>query len=692
MSRTDTIDSATESELLRQELRVAREAADITARLVVEEFEKSEKLMEQLKTTTAQRKAVLDAASGVAIIAVDLKGKIQLFNKGAERLLGYSAAEVTGKETPALFHVESELRERCGQDGDNPDLFLRMVSNGRVREQEWTYKRKDGTSAPVSLTITPLLAPDESPAGFLCVATDLTQRKQAEREILKAKEAAENANRTKDTFLAGMSHELRTPLNAVIGYSEMLMESAEDGGDMQSVVDLRKILGAAKHLLSLINDILDLSKIEAGKFQLYLEHFDLAEVIRDVEQTVAPLVQKKSNTLYVRVDPDIGKIFADMTRLRQVLFNLISNSSKFTENGSITLNAARIDERWIEIGIRDTGIGMTPEQADKLFQPFTQAEASTSKKFGGTGLGLVISRMFCRLMGGDITLQSQYGEGSTFTIRLPARVEQERAAEITATPGVEEQTAPQDVILIIDDDPVVHDIMKRMLAKEGFEAKSAMNGPDGLRLARTLHPAAITLDVMMPEMDGWQVLRELKSDPALATIPVIMVTIMEDKGAGYALGASDYLVKPVDRNHLINTVRKYSSGKTGRKVLVVDDDPMIRQTMSLLLEKEGWTVLEADNGRTALTTVDEHQPDLVLLDLMMPEMDGFEFLQELRKHNLPSAVSVIVVTAKDLTEEDRLRLNGNVERVLEKKVCTLQQLQDEVQTLVKSFRNRTPAS
>jgi PAS domain S-box-containing protein len=686
------MDLTAESELLRQELRVAREAADITARLVVEQFEKSEKLMEQLKTTTAQRKAVLDAASGVAIIAVDLKGRIQLFNKGAEKLLGYAAAEVTGKETPALFHVESELRERCGQDGHEPDLFLRMASHVRVREQEWTYKRKDGTNAPVSLTITPLLAPDESPAGFLCVAADLTQRKQAEREIMNAKEAAENANRTKDTFLAGVSHELRTPLNAVIGYSEMLMENAEDSGDMQAAVDLRKILGAAKHLLSLINDILDLSKIEAGKFQLYLEHFDISEVIRDVEHTVKPLVEKKANTLYVRVDPGIGKIYADMTRLRQVLFNLISNASKFTENGSITLNATRLEGRWIEIEIRDTGIGMTLEQADKLFQPFAQAEASTSKKFGGTGLGLVISRMFCRLMGGDITMQSRYGEGSTFTIRIPARVEQEPAAEITAPPALEGETPTQDVILVIDDDPFVHDLMKRTLAKEGFEVRSAMNGLEGLQLARTLHPAAITLDVMMPQMDGWQVLKELKSDPALAGIPVIMVTITEEKGAGYALGASDFLVKPVDRTHLLNTVRKYCPGKTGRKVLIVDDDPVIRETMTAVLEKDGWTVLEADNGRTALETVTSNPPDLVLLDLIMPEMDGFEFLQELRKHNLSASMSVIVVTAKDLTEEDRLRLNGNVERVLEKKVCTLEQLQAEIQLLVKNFRNNTPNS
>jgi CheY-like chemotaxis protein/anti-sigma regulatory factor (Ser/Thr protein kinase) len=369
------------------------------------------------------------------------------------------------------------------------------------------------------------------------------------------------------------------------------------------------------------------------------------------------------------------------------LFNLLSNACKFTEHGTITLEVTRETGNgaaWITFRVTDTGIGMTPEQMGKLFQPFTQADASTTRQYGGTGLGLAITRHFCQMMEGDISVESAPGQGSTFTIRLPAEVVDPKAA---AAPRVEAPPAsalPEGAptVLVIDDDPTVHDLLQRFLSKEGLRMVAATGGEEGLRLAKELRPVVITLDVMMPGMDGWAVLTALKADLEVADIPVIMLTIVDNKNLGYALGAVDYLTKPVDRDRLVAVLNKYRRNDPSRLVLVVEDETSTRAMLRRMLEREGWQVTEAEHGRVALARLAESRPALILLDLMMPEMNGFAFVEELRQRGEWRSIPVVVVTAQDLTPEDRRRLNGYVEKILQKGAYSREELLAEIRDLV----------
>ncbi len=506
----------------------------------------------------------------------------------------------------------------------------------------------------------------------------------------------EEASKHKSQFLANMSHELRTPLNAIIGVTEMLREDAGDLKREDEIEPLDRVLRAARHLLGLINDILDLSKIEAGKMEIHIEEFAITPLIDDTVKTIKTLAAKNNNRLVVDCKPDIGVMQADQTRVRQALLNLLSNANKFTEGGAVTISVQRHQDAgrdWITLAVSDTGIGMTPEQVGKLFQDFSQADSSTTRKYGGTGLGLAISRRFCQLMGGDIAVESELGKGSTFTIRLPeSAVGDTPAAVHQAAPSVKIAPSNAPLILIIDDDATVRDVIGRFLEREGFSVAKADGGKEGLRLARELHPAAVTLDIMMPDLDGWTVLAAIKGNPDLVDLPVVLMTIVDEKNRGYALGATEYLVKPVDRQKLIDVLHALC-GSAGRPLLMVDDDDLGRSQMRAALEQQGWTVTEASDGRDALKKLSEARPDVIILDLMMPEMDGFEFLEAMRREAEWRDIPVVVVTAKDLTDKDRIRLNGGVERIIEKtdRDDMLRELRSVLEKCVERQRSALPA-
>lgn len=525
------------------------------------------------------------------------------------------------------------------------------------------------------------------------------ERERVLVQLRLARNAAEESNQAKSQFLANMSHELRTPLNAVIGYSEMLQEECEDEGHDEFIPDLQRINSAGKHLLTLINDILDLSKIDAGRVELEWTEVEIADLVDETVTTIRPVIEQNGNKLEVRCPDDIGSFQADVTRLKQCLFNLLSNAGKFTKEGTITLEARRGKRKAVpclEFRIIDSGIGMTEEQIGKLFQAFTQADVSTTRKYGGTGLGLAITRKLARLMNGDVEVTSVVDEGSTFTLILPTEAD---SARKSVAPVVKEQlqdvrdslplpSPGRNTVLVVDDDEGVREMIDRYLTKEGYHVVTVAAGKDAVRVAREVKPSAITLDVMMPEVDGWSVITELKADKELAEIPVIMLTIVDDKNMGYAMGAADYLQKPIDRNRLLGTLSKYCNVQSPGVALVVEDDPSSRELLRRTLEKDSWTVIEASNGRIALECMANNCPSLILLDLMMPEMDGFEFLDELQQHPQWQSIPVVVITAKELTEEDRMYLNGSlflsgcVRRVMQKGRFDRQELLHEVRRLV----------
>jgi len=506
-----------------------------------------------------------------------LQSDMSQWNSRAKRYAMLLVVFMLGSDLLALL-VASRLQNLISQPILRLEDTMRMVSSGKNYEVRALKFYDDEIGRLIDGFNTMLTEIQQRDAALQGANYELksqtneledevARRKQTQEELLGAKRAAEDASHAKSAFLANMSHELRTPLNAIIGYSEMLEEELQDVGRIEKVDDVQKIQFAGKHLLALINDVLDLSKIEAGKMGLHLENFDVAGMIEDIATTLQPTIAKNANRLGLHLSEDLGQMHGDITKVRQILFNLLSNACKFTEHGTISLSVDHTGtngQQWIRFRVSDTGIGISPQQQENLFKEFAQADVSIARKYGGTGLGLAISYRFAQMMGGQISVESEMGKGSVFTVLLPAHLTAEAAGTAKPKPFLEPAAAEAELklqpntILMIDDDPAERELMSRSLTKAGFNVVAVPDGEEGLRLAKQIRPLVITLDVLLPGIDGWEVLSRLKTDPELADIPVIVVTIVDNELKRVESGASGYLIKPVNRDLLVKMIGKYS--------------------------------------------------------------------------------------------------------------------------------------
>lgn len=681
-------------------LQHARDELELRVEQRTAELSQAKQLLEELNH---RHRSILETA-GDGICEMKPDGRTTYINPAAANMLGYKPEELIGQVLHEFIHHTTV-------DGaPNPvaecPVYQPLHDHQTHKIELDTFWRKDGTPFPVSYTTTPIQEEGQT-IGLVLTFHDMSERRKAELALQQAKETAEHVSLAKSRFLANMSHELRTPLNAIIGYSEILTEivredvlAASSLTEVLTLVDakfgddLDKIHAAGQHLLGLINDVLDISKIEAGKMEIYNERFNVADMLNDVTSMVRILAENSNNRLNIDIAPEVDTLYADLTRTRQILFNLLSNACKFTENGTITLSVGTTVVNQVVglvFNIKDTGIGIPQDKLNTLFDAFTQVDVSSTRKYGGTGLGLTLSKRFTEMMGGHITVESLPNEGSTFSLFLPAKPPQANQATIPP-PTVLSRPPLQDnsQILIIDQSPMVRTRLSKQIEKLGYQAVVASNGQEGLHIAQTIHPDAIALGINMPDMSGWEVLSTLKNNPKLAEIPVIMQSIEDDPIKGYSLGAAEYLVKPFTKEQLAIALRKYRPPTvTSTSVLVIEDNPITQQMMKKLLTKNGWEVHVAHNGRIALEKMAQHTPDLILLDLFMPEMDGYEFVAQLRKQPDYASIPVVVLTTAELGKEERNYLQSNVKRIFQKGTYEQKTLLQELKRLLALVPSRS---
>jgi signal transduction histidine kinase/CheY-like chemotaxis protein len=513
------------------------------------------------------------------------------------------------------------------------------------------------------------------------------QNARAFAEQQRTAERLKEIDKLKTQFLANMSHELRTPLNSIIGFSRVILKGIDGPLTELQKTDLTSIHNSGQHLLSLINNILDLSKIEAGKMELNFEEVDLGPILKSVVSTAVALVKDKPVALHQEIPDDLPIVWADPTRMRQIILNLVSNACKFTDEGAITIRA-QADHEKITISVADTGIGVPEDKLGSIFEEFTQVDASTTRKVGGTGLGLPISRHFVEMHQGQIWVDSKPGRGSTFQFFIPIKPSEEQP-EPTANVPEGKMEGRNKVIVAIDDDPSVITLYERFLERQDYTVIGVNHKHDILTQIKNLAPSAILLDVLMPEKDGWSILRNLKEDTLTKDIPVVICSIVSDKNRGFSLGAADYLVKPIAEQDLLQALKHLESEpeKQG-KVLVIDDQADDILLIRRILEVQArYKIIEASNGKQGLELVHNVNPDLIILDLMMPEMDGFKVVEALKDSDKTRSIPIIIVSAKELSPIEQQLLTGQVEVLLRKGIFTENELLEDVSQALKRIHH-----
>jgi len=614
-------------------------------------------LLKESRATLASRALdwAMRLAGGGSAVAFEADGSL-LASRGLDPEAAEQIKRAIARLNPGVQHIELDHR----------DISLLLLQIGGVSD--------GGRLAVLAGPFTPGFGTDEinRVQQFMTAVAAALDRARLLERLQETNSQLEEANKAKSMFLASMSHELRTPLNAILGFSELLIDARE--GQHPPATRLRfleQIHSSGKHLLGLINDILDLSKIEAGQMELRLQMVSISDLADQVRNTVEPLAAQKQIRLEAEVS-GLGEIEADAGKLKQMLLNLVSNAIKFTpEQGVVRISGKRLADS-AEISVADTGIGIAESDQSRIFHEFQQVDAGVDRQQQGTGLGLTLTRRFARLHGGDVRVASEPGKGSVFTIRMPLRVTPERrgaeSLDFQIGRGKGDVTAP--LVLVVEDDPPAAELLARQLERAGFRAELIRSGTDVVRRAREVKPAAITLDILLPGLDGWEVLTRLKQDEVTSAIPVIVISVVDNPELGIALGAVDYFVKPVPAPELINRLRRFSFGGNGAphrtQVLVVDDERASRDWLTEVLEPAGFAVIPARGGREAIELARTRRPDLVLLDLLMPEVSGFEVVEALRSDQATSKTPIMVLTAKNLTEADKRHLNGRVSNILQK--------------------------